>query len=97
MAKEVKNKSAQAEQAIKRLVDQMPKEVTKRAWTPGGFSALITYLAEAHGAKFDKPENRKAFMADMRDGDFAYSSNMKKYLADRAMLPGGEAVATEYN
>lgn len=93
---EIKLKGEKLEKAIAILTAQMPKEVSKRAWTPGAFAAIITNLAEQHGAKFATPDGRKAFMADMRDGDCAYSSNMKKYLASRGMLPTTEAATAEY-
>jgi hypothetical protein len=93
---EIKNKSEKAEQAIAKLVKQMDANVAKRQWSAAAFASLITYLAEANGAKFTTPDGRKSFRETMLDSDFSFSSNMKKYLIARKMLPSQEATVTEY-
>ena len=92
----VKNKSEAAEKAIARLFAQMDKTVGKRSWTAATFSALITYLAEANGAKFVSKEGRDAFRETMKDSDFSFSSNFKKYAIARGFLPKAEET-TEAN
>ena len=88
---EPKPKSEKAEAAIKRLAGQMAKEIAKRKWRPATYAALITYTAEAFGAKFPDAENRNAFRVLMEASDYSFSSNMKKNLADRGILPKQEA------
>ena len=88
---EPKLKNEKAEKAIARLVGQMHKEVAKRKWRPATYAALITYTAEAFGAKFPNADERNGFRSIMEDSDFSFSSNMKKYLADRGILPKAEA------
>jgi hypothetical protein len=92
----VKNKGEKAEQAIAKLAGQMDKNVAKRQWSSAAFASLITYLAEANGAKFATPDGRKAFKEAMLDSDFSFSSNCKKYLILRGILPSQEATVTEY-
>ena len=89
----VKNKSDSAEKAISRLFGQMDKTVNKRAWTAATFAALITYLAEANGAKFATKEGRDSFREAMKDSDFSFSSNFKKYAVARGFLPKAEETA----
>jgi len=88
---EPKLKGKEAEAAIARLSGQMDKNVAKRPWKPATYAALITYVAEACGAKFPA-EGRTAFRTIMEDSDFSFSSNMKKYLASRGILPKEEQV-----
>jgi len=88
---EPKLKNEKAEAAIKRLVGQMHKEVAKRKWRPATYAALVTYTAEAFGAKFPDTDSRNAFRSIMEDSDYSFSSNMKKYLATRGFLPKEEA------
>jgi len=82
-----KNKSEKGEKAISRLFGQMDKTVAKRVWSPAAYASLITYLAEAYGAKFTTKEERDAFRKELEDSDFGYSSNFKKYAATRGFLP----------
>lgn len=88
----VKPKGELAEKAIARLFGQMDKEVAKRQWTAATHSALICYLAEACGATFKSKEGRETFRQTMKDSDFSFSSNFKKYAQARGFLPA----ATEY-
>lgn len=99
----VKLKPEAAEKAIARLFGQMDKEVQKRQWTPATYAALITYIAEACGAKFPEPKKdkdgklvaaeRNAFREIMADSDFSFSSNFKKYAASRGFLPKADEYA----
>lgn len=91
---EIKNKSAAGEAAISKLVGQMDKSVAKRQWSAAAFASLITYLAEANGAKFATKEGRDAFRKDLLDSDFSFSSNTKKYLTARGMLPKADEYTT---
>ena len=98
---EPKLKSAEAEKAIARLAKQMNPEIPKRKWRPATYAALICYLVEECGGSFPAPkkdkdgkpvaEERNKFRTYMEDSDFSFSSNMKKYLADRGILPKAEA------
>ncbi len=83
----VKNKSDLEEKAIGRLFGQMDKNVQKRQWTPATYAALICYLAEASGAKFPDKDSRDKFRNSMKDSDFSFSSNFKKYAIARGFLP----------
>ena len=91
---DIKNKSTAGEQAIGKLVSQMPKDVAKRQWSAAAYASLITYLAEANGCKFATKEGRDAFRKDLLDSDFSFSSNTKKYLTTRAMLPKADEYQT---
>lgn len=92
---EVKTKSTAGEAAIGKLVGQFPKEVAKRQWSAAAFASLITYLAEANGAKFANKEGRDAFRKDLLDSDFSFSSNTKKYLTARGFLPKADEYQTQ--
>ncbi len=87
---EPKLKAEKAEKAITRLVGQMDKTVAKRKWRPATYAALITYTIEAYGGKFPDTDSRNAFRSLMEDSDYSFSSNMKKYLANRGILPKEE-------
>lgn len=87
---EPKMKGPALEKAIARLAGQMDKTVAKRQWSAAAHASLLTYLAEAHGAKFPSAEARNALRADLMDGDCSFSSNMKKYWQARGLLPKGD-------
>jgi len=89
----VKNKSDLEEKAIGRLFGQMDKNVQKRQWTPATYAALICYLAEASGAKFADKDSRDKFRNSMKDSDFSFSSNFKKYAIARGFLPKADEYA----
>ena len=91
---EIKNKSTAGEAAIAKLTSQMPKELAKRQWSAAAYASLITYLAEQNGAKFANKEGRDAFRKDLLDSDFSFSSNTKKYLTARKMLPAADEYQT---
>jgi hypothetical protein len=90
----VKNKSEKTEKAISRLFGQMDKTVAKRQWSASAYASLITYVAEAYGAKFPAKEDRDAFRKELEDSDLGYSSNFKKYAATRGFLPAKDEYAT---
>ena len=92
---EPKLKGEQSEKAIAKLVAQMPKELAKRKWKAATHAALVSYLVEACGGKFDKPESRQAFRTIMEDSDWSFSSNMKKYFVLRGFLPKEEVDETQ--
>lgn len=83
---QIKNKPEAVEKAIAFVVSRMPKEVGKRQWSAAAHAALVQTAAENCGAKFT-PESKKAFRELMTDSDLSFSSNMKKYLIARGMLP----------
>jgi hypothetical protein len=90
---EVKKKSEPTEKAIARLFNQMDKDTKRRQWTPVAYGKLILYVAEAHGAKFPNGDSRDRFVEVMKDSDFSFSSNFKKYAAERGELPKADEYA----